>query len=286
MSKQALVYCIHPDDYEIFDERISKPLCLGKRENGIDVGSMVMQEIDEVFFKNNPLTYFPPNNVGLLLSLYKKSLKHAKEIYDSKINPLTNDHSYIKAQIDKKEFLRQKSKIVADYIEAIQTSIVFSYTTLEAFANISIEQDYKYEVFVKNRGIHEIYNKEAIERWIGLKDKLLKILPDTYGTKKIELTKFWPLFIKLENYRHDIIHQKSIDATDFYKKYFNKDIFSICNCTESILEFFYKAHAEKEKTNRMWPWLISKEKEFPFMEYNPNNLQIIGNLFEGKIKRS
>ncbi|WP_104382598.1 hypothetical protein [Sphingobacterium sp. HMA12] len=282
MSKQGLVYCIQPEQYDVFDERISKPICIKQVENGIEKGSMVFQELDEVNFAKNPLTYFPPNNVGLLLSICKRHLVDAKKLFKEYIDPHIVNHSFVDAETNKKEFLKEKSKIVADYIEAIQICIVFGYTALETFSNLSITETYQYKVNVKSRGVVELYDKKAIERWVSLADKLSKILPEIYETKKIETTKFWSYFIKLEKYRHDIIHQKTIERTDFYKTYFNKDIFEICASAEYVLKFFYEAHSDKQRTNPLWPWLINKDKEFPVtFDFKSENYEVVGNLFEG-----
>ncbi|MBI5324631.1 MAG: hypothetical protein HZB41_05065 [Ignavibacteriae bacterium] len=285
MNKQGLVYCIQPEQYEIFDDRIKKPICFKSIENGIEKGSMIFQELDEVNFKKNPLTYFPPNNVGLLLSISKRHLSEARELFKKEIDPNVVNHSYVETTQNTNEFLINKSKIIADFIETIQICIVFGYTALDAFTNLSITENYEYKVNVKNKGIIELYDKKAIERWIGLSDKVSKILTEIYKTKKIETTKFWSYFIKLENYRHDIIHQKSIEKTEFYKNYFNKDIFEVCSCPELVLKFFYESQSSKQRTNPLWPWLINKEKEFPIStDFNSQNFEVIGNLYEGKKK--
>jgi len=285
MSKQGLVYCINPEQYDVFDARINKPICIKSIENGVEKGSMVFQEMDEINFRKNQLSYFPPNNVALLLSVNKKHLQKAKELFDEQINPNKVNHSFVETETDKKKFLKEKSKIVADYIELIQTSIVFGYTTLEAFANLSIPIDYEYLVTIKNKGIKEVYDKDAIERWINLGEKLSKILPSIYETKKIEKEKFWSYFIKLEKLRNEIIHQKSITRTEFYKKYFRKDIFDICNVPELVMKFYYEANYKKQRINLLWPWLINKEKEFPITtDFKSENFEVIGNLFEGKKK--
>jgi len=285
MEKQGLVYCIHPEQYDIFDERICKPICIKSVENGVEKGSMVFQELDDVNFMNNALTYFPPNNVGLLLSINKRLLSEAKSFYDEHIDPNKVNHSFVDTQLDKKSFLKTKSIVIADYIEKIQITIVFGYTAIEAFSNLSIPENYEYKVNIKSKGIKEIYDKKAIERWINLSDKLSNILTEVYKTKKIDKEKFWTYFTKLEKYRHDIIHQKSIQKTDFYKYYFHKDIFKICECPESVLKFFYESEDKNKRTNALWPWLINKEKEFPLTtDYNSKNFEVIGNLYEGKKK--
>lgn len=286
MNKQGLVYCISAEQYDIFDERISKPICIKQFKDGIETGSMVLQELDEINFHKNSLAYFPPNNVGLLLSINRKHLNEAKEIFKNEIDPSKINHSYVKTAFDKKQFLKDKSRTIADYIEKIQVCIVFGYTALEAFANLSIKEDFEYKVNIKGKGITELYDKKAIERWITLEDKLSKILTKIYETKKIEHNKFWSYFVKLEKYRHDIIHQKTIERTDFYKTYFYKDIFDVCACPEAVLKFFYSARSDKQKTNSLWPWLINKYKEFPMTtDLNSENFEVIGNLYEGKIKK-
>lgn len=280
MEKQGFIYCLQPEQFDIFDDRICKPVCIKQLDKDKEVGSMVFLEMDEISFPNNKMSYFPPNNVGLLLSISKRQLKESKEIYNKFVNPNNVDHTFTRPTA--KDILKQKSIVVANYIESIQICIVFGYTALEAFANLSIPDEFEYKMTIKNKGIIELYDKNAIERWVNLGDKFSNILTDIYDTKKIESAKFWSYFIKLEKYRHDIIHQKTIGSTAFYKTYFNKDIFEICACPELVLQFFYIAQAEKQKTNPLWPWLINKDMEFPLTtDYVPENFEVVGNIFDG-----
>lgn len=281
-EKLGLVFCVDPEQFEIFDNRISKPVCIKSVENGVEVGSMVVQELDQINFKKNKLTYFTPNNVGILLSISKNALNEAKRIYDESLDPNKFEHSIEQTKGDKRSFLIAKSKIVCDYIEKIQISIVFSYTALEAFSNLSIPENYNYKAEVKNKGTIEVYDKKAIERWVSLKDKLCDILTDVYQTKTFKNQPFWNHYTRLETYRHDIIHQKSISITEFYKKYYTKDIFNVCQSGERIIKFFNEGHSEKNKTNPLWPWLIDKTKEFPVTtDFRSEDFEIVGNLYEG-----
>lgn len=281
-SKEHLVVCKHPEKYQIFDDRIMKPICAKQIKNGVETGSMVYHELDIVDFPKNPLRYFPPNNVAILLSIAKKGLTKAEILYSEKIDPKIIDHSLFNTKENKNEFIQNKSSLVADFIELIQTSIVFSYTALEAFANLSIPEDYEYESEVNNKGILEIYNKKAIERWLPLKTKIANILPVIYETKNIEKQNFWPHFIDLEKCRHDIIHQKSILRTEFYKVYFRKDIFTTCKSAEDIITFFSETYSTKNVTHALWPWTVNKNREFP-LEIIPDGekFEIIGNIYEG-----
>jgi len=281
-SKLQLVVGIHPESYKLTDSRLSKPVCFKQVSQGIETGSMLVQDIDEVMIGSNRLTYFSPNNVAILLSVLNKSLAIAKSISREQFYLLSTVLDFQKTEEDKRAFLDAKSKDVCDYIEAIQTSIVFGYTALETFSNLSIPPDYVYQVEIKSKGIKELYDKNAIERRISLRDKILYILTDIYKTTRIDKHKFWAHFSKLEKYRHEIIHQKAINSTSFYKAYFQGDIFDICSSPEQIIGFFYDQHATDNRTNPLWPWLINRSNYFPVSyDYDSNSLEVVGNLYEG-----
>ena len=285
-SKISLVVGIEPQNYRVAEPRLNKPVCFKKIEGGTEVGSMLAQDLEEIIISGTRLTYFTPNNIAILLSISNKSLAKAKNIFSEKLDPQKINLALQSADINKVDFLNKKSNEVCDYIESIQTSITFAYTALETFANLSIPEDYIYEVKVNTKGTKELYDKEAIERWITLRDKLLYVLPDVYGCKKPDKEKSWSYFIKLEKYRHDIIHQKSINSTEFYKTYFRRDIFDVCNSAEKIIRFFYKQDAEKNRTNPLWPWMINSENYFPVTySFDSQNFEVIGNLYEGYKRR-
>jgi len=48
-EKTGLVVCLFPEQYQINDYRLNKPVCHQKYENGNLIGSMLVQDIDEVF---------------------------------------------------------------------------------------------------------------------------------------------------------------------------------------------------------------------------------------------
>ena len=282
----GLVFCKNPEQYEIFDVRINKPLCYQYKKKDDIKGSMVLQEMDQVIFnkrKDIKIDYFIPNNIAILLSISSTSFSESKKIYNEHLNPY-NKKNEKEIHIDNKKYLIGKSKIVCNYLEKIQISIVFGYTAVEAFANISIPDKYEFK-YKDNKGIIHSYDKEAIERWLSLREKISKILTAIYKTKKIENSNFWTDFVKLEEYRNNIIHQKSIKRTDFIKPYFKPNIEKVCKSSSKVLEFFYKKQAEKDSTNLLWPWLINPSKEFPLTtKFDSKQFEIIGNVYEG-IKR-
>lgn len=284
-SEIGLVFCKYPEQYEIFDPRINKPICFQDKADGGTNGSMVFQEMDEVIFnkkKNIKIEYFTPNNIALSLSISAKASNEAQDIYKKYIDPYKAINSL--QNKNRTEYLIKKSKIICDYLEKIQISIVFSYTALETFCNLSIPENYNYK-FKDNKGIIHSYDKDTIERWLSLQEKISNILTNIYNTNKIKTEKFWNYFIRLEECRNNIIHQKSIERTEFFKTYFRPYIFKICKSSIDVIKFFYKKQSEKNNTNPLWPWLINPKKEFPLADFKSEQFEIIGNLYEGIKKK-
>lgn len=283
-SKEYHVITKYPSDYKLFDIRATKPICYKDSPIVGSDASMVLQEIDVIEFttkingKQNKLQYYSPNNVGILLSISNKSLLKAKEVYDHSLNPDKVDH----LNGNGIEWLINKSSVVYDYIENIQTAIVFGYTALEAFTNLSIPVNYEFKSEPNNKGVTEIYDKEAIERWLPLRTKISQILLEVYDTPSITQKNIWNKFLQFEEMRHEIIHQKSINQTNFYKKYFKTASFDLCCTPEEIIKFFYEERKNKEETNPLWPWIINTSNDFPISyNYKPENFEVIGNTYEG-----
>lgn len=277
-SKSSLVVGLTPREYKIFDLRMTKPTFHFAKDNS---GSMLIQDIDTVKLnRSRKISYFVPNNIGMLMSVSSKASSRGKEIFDRKFKSNSYELDVTKLSGNKKEAIDAISKDVYDYIEEIQSAIVFAYTALEAFANLSIPQSYVYQAKKNSKGIAESYDKVAIERWLSLKTKIKFILPELYKTAAAEKQKWWVQFVTLEEYRNEIIHQKSIGATEFYKAYFKDSIFNIINCIESVISFFYVAHLDNGKTNGVWPWL-KEHTDIPSIEFQQNRFKVTGNVYQG-----
>lgn len=285
-SREYVVMNKEPMDYKVFDVRAKKPICFMDNPLTGKNGSMVMQEIDKIDCKVSGrivnFDYFPPNNVGILLSIKNRARVEAQEIYNEYL--LTEPDS---SQKDNKTVVIEKSRLLYDYIERVQASIVFGYTALEAFCNLSIPDEYQYANSDNSKGILEIYDKRAIERWVSLKVKISEILVDVYKTKKIKPARIWNDFLKFENFRHEIIHQKTINSTGFYKQYFQENFCELCNTPEQVMKFFFDEREDKKTTDPLWPWVINSNNEFPVSyEMSPNNFEVIGNIYEGRYPKN
>ena len=283
-KREFLVITKYPQDYMILDSRTSKPMCYQDSSN--TEASMVLQEIDSInidaYGKSMQSQYFTPNNVGVLLSVSSKAMVMAKEIFENDISKHKSDENLEKSKIGN---LVVNSKTIYDYIEFIQTCIVFGYTSLEAFINLSIPDDYRFQTEPNNKGVVEIYDKDAIERWVPLKTKISELLVEIYKTRSIKSLKIWNQFIQFEELRNEIIHQKTINHTNFYKKYFRKNIFELCQVPVGIINFFFNERESKDVTNPLWPWIVNSQNEFPISHnYKSEYFTIVGNLYEGRKK--
>jgi len=278
--KTGLVVGLFPEQYKISDPRLNKPVCHQQIEGGKVTGSMLLQNLETALIdKTKEITYFCPNNIAVLLSISSKSLEKARELREKFFLSPSMEFRLEKVEGDKKTFLNNVSSNVCDYIEHIQTAVVFAYTALETFANLSIPEEYLYHAENKSKGIKETYDKTAIERWLSLKVKVQHILTEIFETEKVERKKWWGHFSNLEKLRNDIIHQKTITSTKFYKEYFKPAVFQACESPLPIIKFFYDAHAENNKTNPLWPWLVNEKNYFPIT--SQFDFEVIGNAYEG-----
>lgn len=278
-SQELIIASATPERYKKFDSRSMKPIHITERDGS---AGAVVEPLEYIKSDNlkKKVEYIPPNPIALQLSIVDRCIEQAKKI---NVSQKFREH-------DEKMILKEKvyenSKIIYDQIMLIQEAIVFGYTALETFANLSIPNDYKYS-FNNSKGIVETYDKEAIERWISLDDKLSKILVEIYGTKNIKTKNLWNEFLIFEGYRHEIIHQKSIDYTSFYRKYFKNNIYKYLKVPKNLIELYRDEASKVGKTNPLWPWMGDEGDKIPtqfgakeFFSYT----KIAGNLYEGKTK--
>lgn len=280
-KKLYMVASVNDENVIVTDARSKKPVGSVQGEDVIYV-----QEINRIEFerknkeKENIMSFYAPNNVGILLTIANKALDEAQRIYNEEIDPDKINHTDI-VNKGKENELKEKTVIVYEFIEAIQTSIVFGYTAIEAFTNLSINDDYKYENSIDSKGIIEIYDKKAIERWLSLDVKISNILADIYKCRTIKNEKIWSKFKLFEGCRNEIIHQKSIDINNFYEKYFNKEIFELCSVPEKIIKYFFEKDKDSHIANELWPLLRNADNDIPiYTKTKRESMELVRNINE------
>lgn len=208
------------------DVRACKPLGLLKHpENEISL----IQLIETFKIHSTEIEFLKPNQVALCLSVATRSMKKAKTIYGRVIKKTHSSGNWtFVSKIEHKD--------IYDYFEHIQEMIVFTYTAIEAFANIAIPNDFTYERF-NNRRIKEIMNKENIERWVPTSEKIEKIIPLLLHVPPPP-TEIMKNFKELELIRNDLIHPKTTSDLTLFKKLLHKEIFTFGFSGIEIIDYF------------------------------------------------
>ncbi|MFA5838203.1 MAG: hypothetical protein WC837_14755 [Bellilinea sp.] len=103
------------------------------------------------------------------------------------------------------------SAIVYDYLECIMTAVIFAYSSVEAFANEEIPEDLLHEAQRRQSGILVAYQKNSVERYVSLDEKLSTILPKAKGKPSPKGLNVWTEFVTLRRLRDRLVHLKSLD---------------------------------------------------------------------------
>ncbi|MGN5006123.1 hypothetical protein ACTG2W_03205 [Aeromonas sp. 96A] len=186
------------NDEIVNDIRSMRPIMLKERSSKKVI---TLQQIALVLVDDCEISFAAPNNVSIFVNISKRELTISKKLYKEII--ADNSKNKNEFEIEQKDI----SKLYK-YLEHIQTTIICVYTAVEALANVAIPNDYKYEV-KNNKGIVEVWDKEAIERWFKTSDKYTKLIPSILNVNNPSEQPFWSKFRELEVIRNEIIHQKT-----------------------------------------------------------------------------
>jgi len=237
MEKEKKIYIISDikdndasssdEAYKIADIRMCKGIGFqSKTSNRI----VFIQELQSIICNGNKVSFPKPNNVSLCLSIAQKNALEAKRIYEN----------FIRVKVDSSksvEFSDNEIVKLYNYFEEVQNSLIFIYTAVEAFSNLSIPSDFKVER-KNNKNITEIYDKKSIERWMTTSEKINEILPKIFHVQSPKTQCYWTDFKELESIRNDIIHQKTITDMNIFTKFLVESIFKIIGSGFDIIKYF------------------------------------------------
>lgn len=97
-----------------------------------------------------------------------------------------------------------------DYLERMIEAIVLAFTSIEAFANECIREDFTYPITRKDGEI-EIAAKPEIERRVSLDEKLAVVLPGVLACSSPKGSRCWEGYKQLNRARDRLIHMKTAD---------------------------------------------------------------------------
>ena len=221
------------------DPRELRPIVIRakKQEQLIVLGHTEKYELN----KQN-ISFVPPNNISICLNISAREYSTATEYFKKEIQKKLSSGNEI-------EFSKDKNKELYNYFENVQTSLIFSYIAVEAFANLTIPDDYELEQ-INNKKVKEVWNKESIERWKTTTEKIGSIVPDILEVESPKNLKIWSDFKKLESIRNEIIHQKTAQnklnvSSTYLHEFFSNKIFEYISAGPLLIEYF----CSKSKSN-------------------------------------
>lgn len=217
----------------VSDIRIMRPVIFRDKKTSKNI---TLQRTETIKVDNIEISFSTPNNISLFINISKRELNIAKRIFGKLL------------KTTKKEININNDELstLFNYLEHIQTCIICTYTAIEALANITIPEDYKYTK-TNSRGIEEIYNKKSIERYTPTSEKYTKIIPDILKIQTPLEQSFWSKFKKLENIRNEIIHQKTSKEKDkdvdssYLAPLLEKEIFEIIESGYHLITYICNA---------------------------------------------
>ncbi len=179
-------------------------------------------------FKSTEIMMSKPNDVSLYCNISERASNDAKELLET-MN-LTMKGLIINFPSEAEQ------RSMFNYFELVIQAVIFSYTSIEAFANITIPSYYEYTE--TSGGVTTTFNKDAIERKFHLRDKLKKILKDILKISDVTSQTWWNDFIELEDIRNDYIHSKESSSEDRYNKLLDPKIFKLIDVNKKLLSYY------------------------------------------------
>ena len=219
----------------LHDYRATKPIGVTEK----DKQTIFLQKLIKTKIHGTEISIAAPNEIALSLNVSSKNYQSAIQLRKNiKLN----------AKISNGTLYKKDITAAYDYLEKIQTSIIFAYKAVESFCNATIPDSYVYKV--KNqRDILEHYKKTEIERWISTSDKVSKILPELLEVEPPTQNTFWSKFKQLEKLRNEIIHSKSSTNAKILSELFSQKVDDYIKSCTLLLEYFMK----KDPSNPAFP---------------------------------
>ena len=177
-----------------------------------------------------------PNDIGLYSSICERNLLAARKFYDDTI---LIRHQYYTGNFP----IPEQQREYFDYFELITTALIFAYSSIEAFINNFIPDNY---TFTKPNGT-KVMDKNHIERYFSLTDKLKNIFSDIYRTPNPEQETWWKSLADLQELRDQTIHTKQHYSQTRYSKLLSRDIFDTIQIYKVIIAYYGKYILEKDR---------------------------------------
>lgn len=256
-EKMVLISKFDENSLELLDMRFLPPKILVP--NDIKDYKFLSRSIEEIDIKKNKIMLITPSMVALQINIANEALREVKALN----NKIQNLHSQQKLEDGSiNELLIEHTLEVYNFIEHAQKAIIFSFTALETFINLSIPNNFIWKKTTSRKT--EVYDKEQIERYISWKEKINLVVTDIYEVPQIKKMSFWSDLIELLDIRNRLIHIKSSDDTEVLTDLLNKNIFKICISSQDYINYISENMVENDNVKAIdiekFPIISNKDK--------------------------
>lgn len=232
------------------DHRFNLPVGIFQ-ESDSSVG--IFQELLITKIEGIEVSVAAPNEIALAIGVSQHAFERAGKLWGRMRATIKNTKTIYGEEVV--EFY--------DFLEEVQTSIVFSYKAVESLCNALIPDDYIYEE-KDGKGIVHLYGKDQIERWIATSTKVTEILPALLECPKPNSQPFWSDFKVLERLRNDIVHSKSKSSAMTLADLFSENVTKYLKSSIALIQFFHD-HAEDR---RIFPIVFGGKMVVPIARVN------------------
>lgn len=256
-EKMVLISKFDENSLELLDMRFLPPKILVP--NDIKDYKFLSRSIEEIDIKKNKIMLITPSMVALQINIANEALREVKAL-NNKIQNLHSQQKLEDGSINK--LLIEHTLEVYNFIEHAQKAIIFSFTALETFINLSIPNNFIWKKTTSRKT--EVYDKEQIERYVSWKEKINLVVTDIYEVPQIKKMSFWSDLIELLDIRNRLIHIKSSDDTEVLTDLLNKNIFKICLSSQDYINYISENMVENDNVKAIdiekFPIISNKDK--------------------------
>jgi hypothetical protein len=129
---------------------------------------------------------------------------------------------------------------------------IFLFSAVEAFVNMSIPKDYKYERSIQDKR-SEIFNRSQLQRYVEFAEKIKTVLPEvTNKNFVVEHTHKFEYLMKLKSFRDEVAHTKVYDGGPTANSYQDLYVMSL------VFEYEKTLHYARDFINYHKPDLIEE----------------------------
>lgn len=267
-EKMVLISKFDENSLELLDMRFLPPKILVP--NDIKDYKFLSRSIEEIDIKKNKVMFITPSMVALQINIANEALREVKAL-NNKIQNLHSQQKLDDGSINK--LLIEHTLEIYNFIEHAQKAIIFSFTALETFINLSKPNNFIWKKTTSRKT--EVYDKEQIERYISWKEKINLVVTDIYEVPQIKKMSFWSDLIELLDIRNRLIHIKSSDDTEVLTDLLNKNIFKICLSSQDYINYISENMVENDYVKAIdiekFP-IISDKNKIALLQKNVDKL--------------